>query len=116
MVEYITVKDTDYVIRLIPLEYIMSMHIKGGSDNGFVVFKMHSIYGEEFVEVNKVLMDVSPTGESRVSIYYNTVDSKYNCVLPVSLDIETRESGSEHVLEFQKAVSNAPSIAYRIFG
>lgn len=105
MVEYITVKDTDYVIRLIPLEYIMSMHIKGGSDNGFVEFKMHSIYGEEFVAVNKVLMDVSPTGESRVSLYYNTVDSYYN-----------RQSGSEHVLEFQKAVSNAPSIAYRIFG
>ncbi len=105
MVDYITVKDTDYVIRLIPLEYIMSMHIKGGSDNGFVVFKMHSIYGEEFVEVNKVLMDVSPTGESRVSLYYNTVDIYYN-----------RKSGSEHVLEFQKAVSNAPSIAYRIFG
>ena len=115
MVEYITVKDTDYVIRLIPLEYIMSMHIKGGSDNGFVEFKMHSIYGEEFVGVNKVLMDVSPTGESRVSLYYNTVDSKYNCVLPVSLDTETR-AGSEHVLEFQNAVSNAPSIAYRIFG
>lgn len=105
MVDYITVRDTDYVIRLIPLEYIMSMHIKGGSDNGFVVFKMHSIYGEEFVEVNKVLMDVSPTGESRVSLYYNTVDIHYN-----------RQPGSEHVLEFQKAVSNAPSIAYRIFG
>lgn len=104
MVDYITVKDTDYVIRLIPLEYIMSMHIKGGSDNGFVEFKMHSIYGEEFVAVNKVLMDVSPTGESRVSLYYNTVD------------IYKQRPGSEHVLEFQKAVSNAPSIAYRIFG
>lgn len=107
MVDYITVKDTDDVIHLIPLEYIMSMQIKGVSNYGVVVFKMHSIYGEEFVEANEVLMDVSTTGESRVSLslHYNTVDGYYN-----------RQSGSKHVLEFQKAVSNAPSIAYRIFG
>ena len=105
MVEYITVKDTDDVIHLIPLEYIMSMQIKGGYDYDVVVFKMHSIYREESVEANMVLMDVSPTGGSRVSLYYNTVDSYCN-----------RQSGSEHAPEFQKAVSNAPSIAYRIFG
>lgn len=104
MTEYITIKDPDYVIHLVPINLIISMKIKPGKDN-VVVFNMNTDYNENQVTARSVLLDISVTGEARIARYYNPDDMAHH----------NKYDGTEHVLDFKNAVGNAHLIAHHIF-
>ena len=104
MTEYITIKDPDYVIHLVPINLIISMKIKSGQDN-VVVFNMNPDYNENQVTARSVYVDIAPSGEERISRYY----------MPDCETYTNKYDATEHVLEFQNAVSNAQLIARHIF-
>ena len=104
MTEYITIKDPNYNIHLVPINLIISMEIKSGLDN-VVVFNMHSVYNENQVAARSVLVDIAPSGEERISRYY----------IPDGTTYTHKYEATEHVLEFENAVSRAHLIATHIF-
>ena len=104
MTEYITIKDPDYVIHLVPINLIISMKIKSGQDD-VVVFNMHPFYNGKTVVARSVYMDIAPSGEERISRYYTPDCTPYT----------NKHDATEHVLEFKNAVSRAHLIASHIF-
>ena len=104
MTEYITIKDPDYVIHLVPINLIISMKIASGQDN-VVVFNMHSDYNENYVAARSVYVDIAPSGEERISSYYT----------PDCAPCTNKHDATEHVFDFKNAVSRAHLIARHIF-
>ena len=103
MTEYITIKDPNYTIHLVPINLIISMKISRRDD--VVVFNMHSVYNENQVAARSVFVDIAPSGEERISRYY----------MPDCASYTNKYDATEHVLEFTNAVSRAQLIAHHIF-